>query len=214
MTTNKTDLPLAPGQSKADKNVEALKKLRAMPRGSQVETRIAGIQSMLGAQEIFKTLQSLRWPQGILCPRCHSTQVVKRRPPDDNQDERAFYECMHCKEQGNPSDFDDLTGLPIGDIVSLRQWILCWYLIGFCSIAQVAKVLGTTMSQVMQMAEFAARITEVNPKLAEKLENQFFGKQPPEQKNVAQRKQQVAEDELKTRSRSLGKFKPGPKSSN
>jgi hypothetical protein len=96
-------------------NLAALQKLRSLPRGSQVESRVAAIQHLLTDHEIFKTIQSLRWPRGVICPRCQSHNVVVRTAPASALDKRKHYECLDCRSQGNPSEFDDLTGLPMGD---------------------------------------------------------------------------------------------------
>lgn len=148
-------------QTDSDGNLDALKRLRALPRGTQVDSRIAAIQSLLGEKEIFRTLNMLRWPEGIVCPRCRSSNVIRRNPPIDAADQRHYYECLNCKGRGNISIFDDLTGLPVGTLASLRQSILCWYLIGFCSVMQIAKILGLSMSEVAQLAQIGSDLTDV-----------------------------------------------------
>ena len=149
----KVDLPLIKEEVKAEPipmvetnesdNLKKLQQLKTLPRPrgtplDNVESRVALIQSLLGDGEVFKTLQVLRWPQGVLCPRCHSSNVVRRDPPLNAKDHRHYYICLDCKGTGGISDFDDFTGLPIGSLHALRQWILCWYLIGFCSVNRIA----------------------------------------------------------------------------
>jgi hypothetical protein len=45
----------------------------------------------------------MRWPDGVACPSCSSTSVVKRGR-DDTQPDRQRYECKDCRKP-----FDDLT---------------------------------------------------------------------------------------------------------
>ncbi len=191
-------------------NIKALKKLRELPRGTQVESRIAAIENLLGEPEIFKTLKMLRWPQGVICPRCHSSNTVRREPPPDSTDQRHFYICLNCKGEGSPSDFDDFTGLPIKSIRALRQWMLCWYLIGFCSLNQIAKVLGISAQEVAKIAQLGTELTEL-PEEKEKLTATI----EQEKKTQSQHKEfkaRVEQQEEYTRSESKSPFKPGPKS--
>ena len=186
-------------------NLDALNRLRALPRGTQVDSRIAAIQALLGEKEVFKTLKALRSPQGVVCPRCGSKNVVRRDPPANSNDQRHFYECLNCKGEGDPSDFDDFTGLPIGTLHSLRQTILCWYLLGFCSIGQIAKVLGLSIQEIMQLATIGSEI-------AEKAES-YSKYSMAGEKNEKSASQKTTEyDEDLTRSASKSPFKPGYKS--
>ncbi|MBS0289079.1 MAG: transposase [Proteobacteria bacterium] len=189
-----------------DDNLKALKRLRDLPRGTQVDSRIAAIKNLLGETEIFKTLKMLRWPQGVVCPRCHSTNVVRRDPPSNAIDKRHYYICLNCKGDGSPCDFDDFTGLPIGEIRALRQWVLCWYLIGFCSVAQIAKVLGISVQEVMQIASLGNDLT-VLPE--EKAALQAESRKTQE---AGKHRKQVEEQEDNTRSASKAPLKPGYKS--
>jgi len=195
-----------------DSNVSALKRLRAQPRGTNVEARIAAIKNILGEREVFNTLQQLRWPKGVICPRCHSTNVVRRDPPPNATDGRYYYECLECKGAGDPTGFDDLTGLPINQAFhALQQWILCWYLIGFCSVTQVAQALGLSVAEVMQMAQLGTQLTELPLEKDSSSLTQTARSKAREA--LKEKHQQVEEDELRTRSVTRGKYKPGPKSS-
>jgi transposase-like protein len=42
--------------------------------------------------QCYKTVHELRWPEGIVCPSCQSTQVIKRGF-DDTEPARQRYEC-------------------------------------------------------------------------------------------------------------------------
>jgi len=193
-----------------DDNIKALKHLRSLPRGTQVDSRIAAIHSLLGESEIFKTLKMLRWPQGVICPRCHSSNVVRRDPPEDAVDQRHFYVCLNCKGDGSPSDFDDFTGLPIGEMHALRQWILCWYLIGFCSVAQIAKVLGISIQEVMQIAQLGTELTTLPDESAALQAKQELRDRKLKEGKKA--RMDVEQQEDYTRSASKAPLKPGYKS--
>ncbi|MGD9592597.1 MAG: transposase [Candidatus Berkiella sp.] len=196
--------------SKEDDNIKALKHLRSLPRGTQVDSRIAAIKSLLGDGEIFKTLKMLRWPQGVICPRCHSSNVVRRDPPADAVDQRHFYVCLNCKGDGSPSDFDDFTGLPIGEMRALKQWILCWYLIGFCSVAQIAKVLGISVHEVMQIAQLGNELTQLPQDKATLQARQELEER--KLKDSKKQRERVDQQEDYTRSASKAPLKPGYKS--
>lgn len=193
-----------------DDNLKALKHLRDLPRGSQVDARIAGVQNLLGEMEVFKTLKMIRWPQGVMCPRCHSQNVVRREPPPDAMDKRHYYVCLNCKGDGSPSDFDDFTGLPMGSLHALRQWILCWYLIGFCSVHQIAKVLGISLSSVIQMATLGSEITDIPG--AEASSDKALERKEKKENDQRQSLEQTNLQEDLTRSASKSPFKPGYKS--
>lgn len=190
-----------------DENIKALKRLRELPRGTQVESRIAAIQNLLGEVEIFKTLKMLRWPQGVICPRCKSTNVIRKDPPPDSKDKRHYYVCVNCKEDGQSGVFDDFTGLAIESLHALRQWILCWYLIGFCSVNQIAKVLGISVQQVVQIATHGSELAELP---AESLQAQALSEKA---RDATKRHRETIDDqEERTRSASKSPFKPGYKS--
>ncbi len=194
--------------------LSALKKLRELPRGTNVDSRVAAIQDMLGEQEIFHTIQSLRWPLGVVCPRCYSHNVTVIDSPEDAQDERQYYECLNCKGEGGESIFDDLTDFPVdGDLAELRQWVLCWYMIGFCSIAQISKVLGLSMQEVMVMAEQGSKLNEIPKEAKTRIESTYRQYLQSKQASTQRVKDRIEHDERKSRSKEFGKFKPGPKSS-
>jgi len=198
-------------------NVSALKKLRDMPRGmggASVDSRIAAIKNMLGEKEIFKTLQMLRWPKGTICPKCKSSNIVRRDPPADAPDQRHYYVCLTCKGEGRASDFDDFTGLPVGSLHGLRQWMFCWYLIGFCSISQISKVLGLSVAEISQIVGMGSQITELPEGTALKDKMESRERQQKEKKKAffSTRKEGVERQENETRSESKNIYKPGPKS--
>lgn len=202
-----------------NENINKLNALRSLPRGTQVDSRIAAIKELLGETEVFKTIQNLRWPEGIVCPRCHSQNIVRKDPPSTSSDQRGYYECLQCQGRGDSGEFDDLTGLPIQEAEShllnhISNWILCWYLLAFCSLSKIAEVLGMSLMQVMEMAELGSHISEIPKEKKISLEFGFFSKTHKDKTRLEKEKKQsdVLQDELHTRSESKSPFKPGPKS--
>lgn len=196
-----------------DNEIKALKKLRALPRGSNVETRIAAIKDLLGDKEAFSTLRYLRWPKGIHCPFCKGTNIVHFIPdpsPQEDQNLKRHYKCLDCEKRGEGGIFDDFTGLPISSIRTLKQWMLCWYLLGFCSIIQIAQILGLSIDQVRKIAEMAGRLHETKEQNLDADFNLTFKKK--QQSTLSQFRKTTEYQEDLTKSASKGIFKPGPKS--
>src|SRR6516162_2039148 len=61
------------------------------------------ITNLIDDVQCYQTVRELRWPDGIACPSCQSTQVIKRGF-DDTAPARQRYECHGCDTR-----FDDLT---------------------------------------------------------------------------------------------------------
>src|SRR5262249_15262393 len=61
------------------------------------------IKHLLDDVQCYQTLRELRWPEGIACPTCASTQVIKPGF-DDPEPARQRDECHACHTR-----FDDLT---------------------------------------------------------------------------------------------------------
>ena len=92
-------------------------------------------------------MRELRWPDGVECPSCQSTQVIKRGF-DDTEPARQRYECTDCHNR-----FDDLTDtIFAGHHQALKVWILCLYFMGLnLSNEQIANELDVERSDVQQM---------------------------------------------------------------
>jgi transposase-like protein len=106
------------------------------------------IKKLIDEVQCYQTVRELRWPDGVECPSCQSTQVIKRGF-DDTAPARQRSEGTDCHKR-----FDDLTG-PIfaGHHQSLKVWILCLYFMGLnLSNDQIAKELDGERSDVQQMA--------------------------------------------------------------
>ena len=106
------------------------------------------IQNLIDEGKCFETVRQMRWPDGVICPRCSSPQVTKQGS-DETQPARQKYECSACRRR-----FDDLTGtIFAGHHRPLRTWILCLYLMGLnLSKEQIAQELDLKGDDVQKMA--------------------------------------------------------------
>jgi transposase-like protein len=107
------------------------------------------LQNLIDDAKCYETVRALRWPEGVRCPHCASTQVTKQGR-DATQPARQKYHCTACKRY-----FDDLTGTVFaGHHQPLRVWILCLYFMGLnLSHRQIAQELGLNPGDVQQMTE-------------------------------------------------------------
>ena len=105
------------------------------------------IQSLIDDAKCFETVRRLRWPDGVQCPTCDSSKIIKQGR-DDTQPERQRYLCKSCEQR-----FDDLTDtIFAGHHQPLRVWILCLYFMGLnLSNHQVAQELDLNKDDVHQM---------------------------------------------------------------
>ena len=96
----------------------------------------------------YDMVRQLRWPDGVRCPHCDSSQVVKQGR-DDTQPERQRYLCHGCRIR-----FDDLTGtIFAGRHQPLRVWVLCLYFMGLnLSNEQIAQELGVDPDDAQVMS--------------------------------------------------------------
>lgn len=115
--------------------------------------RIAGL---IDDAKCFETVRSMRWPNGVRCTRCGSTEVIKHGH-DETQPHRQRYRCKTCK-----ACFDDLSGTVFeGHHQPLRMWILCLYFMGLnLSNRQIAAELGLNTDDVQQMTRTLRRGVE------------------------------------------------------
>ena len=105
------------------------------------------IKNPIDEVQCYRTVRELRWPDGIRCPSCESTQVIKRGF-DDTEPARQRYECTDCHKR-----FDDLTDtIFAGHHQPLKVWILCLYFMGLnLSNEQIAQELSVNGNDVYQM---------------------------------------------------------------
>jgi transposase-like protein len=108
---------------------------------------ILNIKALVSNASCYEKIRELRWPNGVCCSQCGSTDVIKRGK-DDTQKERQRYACKACS-----SRFDDLTGTILeGHHQPLKTWILCLYFMGLnLSNQQIAKELDLNKDDVQSM---------------------------------------------------------------
>ncbi len=106
------------------------------------------LQSLIDDAKCFATVRQLRWPEGVKCPACGSTEV-DNRGFHSNQPARQRYECHACAQQ-----FDDLTDTIFADHHQpLHTWVLCLYFMGLnLSNEQIAAELDLTPADAHVMA--------------------------------------------------------------
>jgi transposase-like protein len=107
------------------------------------------IDNLIDDAKCFDTVRNIRWPDGVCCPSCGSTEVI-RYGHDQTQPARQRYHCKGCG-----SYFDDLTGTIFeGHHQPLRIWILCLYLMGLnLSNLQIAAELDLNKDDVQNMTK-------------------------------------------------------------
>ena len=118
------------------------------------------IKHLVDDVQCYQTVRELRWPDGVACPACASTQVIKRGC-DDTAPARQRYECHNCDQR-----FDDLTDtIFAGHHQPLKVWILCLYFMGLnVSNEQVAHELSLDESDVYHMtAQLREGIVKKSP---------------------------------------------------
>jgi len=108
---------------------------------------IVNIQALIDDAKCYETVRSLRWPDGVRCPACDSTEVI-RKGCDERHAARRRYQCRACHQR-----FDDLTGtIFAGHHQPLRVWVLCLYLMGLnLSNEQIAHELDLNPDDVQKM---------------------------------------------------------------
>ena len=107
------------------------------------------LSALLDDAKCFALVRQHRWPDGVRCPTCASSAVI-RDGCGDTQRSRQRYRCKVCMGR-----FDDLTGTVLaGHHQPLRVWVLCLYLMGLnLSSRQIAAELGLNASDVQAMTE-------------------------------------------------------------
>jgi transposase-like protein len=108
---------------------------------------MVNIKNLIDDAKCFETVQQLRWPNGVTCPRCTSQHVTKNGT-DETQPHRQRYRCQNCHR-----GFDDLTEtIFAGHHQPLSTWILCLYFLGLnLSNQQIASELDLCVSDVQEM---------------------------------------------------------------
>jgi len=106
------------------------------------------IERLIDDAKCYEMVRELRWPEGVCCPRCDDSHVVKNGH-DTTEPCRQRYLCSDCGRS-----FDDLTETVFaGHHQPLRVWMLCSYFLGLnLSNQQIAAELNMSVTQAHQMA--------------------------------------------------------------
>ena len=110
---------------------------------------LVNLSGLLDDEKCFALVRQHRWPDGVRCPGCESSVVI-RDGHDDTQPHRQRFRCKACAGR-----FDDLTGTVLaGHHQPLRVWVLCLYFMGLnLSNRQIAAELDLCASDVQAMTE-------------------------------------------------------------
>jgi len=110
---------------------------------------LINLKTLIDDGKCFETLRRLRWPQGVDCYDCQSSEIVKRGF-DETQPLRQRYQCKACNKR-----FDDLSdNIFAGHHQPLQTWILCLYLLGLnLSNHQIASGIVTKKPVVTLQGE-------------------------------------------------------------
>lgn len=108
---------------------------------------LINLTALLDDAKCYDLVRKTRWPQGLRCPKCASTDAV-RNGHDETQPARQRYLCHGCKAR-----FDDLSDTVLaGHHQPLKTWILCLYLMGLnLSNRQIAQELNLHESDAQEM---------------------------------------------------------------
>src|SRR5215471_11361487 len=83
------------------------------------------ITNLIDDVQCYQTVRALRWPDGIACPSCQSTHVIKRGRAD-TEPARQRSVCHNGDHR-----FDDLSDTIFASHHSpLQVWVLCLYFMG------------------------------------------------------------------------------------
>jgi transposase-like protein len=110
---------------------------------------LVNLSGLMDDAKCFALVRQHRWPDGVRCPACASSAVI-RDGCDDTQPSRQRYRCKACSGR-----FDDLTDTVLaGHHQPLRVWVLCLYFMGLnLSNRQIAAELGLNASDLQAMTE-------------------------------------------------------------
>jgi len=110
----------------------------------------------------YETVRQMRWKEGVCCPKCSSSTVIKRGK-DEAETHRQRYQCKDCS-----AHFDDLTDtIFAGHDQPLRVWMLCLYLMGLnLSNRQIAQELDLDEDSIYDMtAQLRQGIVDGKPEI-------------------------------------------------
>jgi transposase-like protein len=108
-------------------------------------------------EEARELLESLRWPNGVVCPRCESKDVVAVTANKDKEIRKGLYRCKECRRNKRSNQFTVTVGSIFEDShIDLDIWLqaitlLCSSKKGM-SAHQLHRQLGITYKTAWFMA--------------------------------------------------------------
>jgi transposase-like protein len=99
---------------------------------------IIQLHKLLDVAQCYDLLRAIRWPTGVICPNCSTTEIIKNGK-DPHQIHCQHYKCKACQRY-----FDDVTDTVFsGSHQGIHQWITVLYLMNLnVSMAQIADELA------------------------------------------------------------------------
>jgi transposase-like protein len=107
--------------------------------------------------EARELLEKLRWPNGVICPRCESKDVIAVAPNEAKKVRKGLYRCKECRRQKRNNQFTVTVGSIFEDShIKLQVWLeaiilLCSSKKGM-SAHQLHRQLGITYKSAWFMA--------------------------------------------------------------
>ncbi len=97
-------------------------------------------------EECIETLREMRWPDGVICPRCGSDNVVK----DGVRGRYQMYWCKACN-----FGFNDRSGTIFQDTkVPLRKWFMMAFMMQFkVSVLEISNAINVSYRHAYYMAK-------------------------------------------------------------
>ena len=120
------------------------------------------IQNLIDDESCYKEFRQLRWPNGVCCPGCQSTDIINRGK-HNKLSYRQRYQCKGCQKR-----FDDLTDTVFeGHHQPLKVWIIFLYFMGLnLSNSQIAKELGLNKDDAHRIARILrSKVVEKKPEV-------------------------------------------------
>ena len=140
-----------------DTNFSLLIKLRDKPLiGDPWQQRLHQVDALLDQPTLNRTIEKLRWPKGIRCPRCHSVRIrlLLHKEKAIPSNELPQYLCETCDRHGFQAIFSAISDLPETWLYYLRQLLLCWFLQRVCSISQLSTKFGLSILLLKQFMQW------------------------------------------------------------
>lgn len=105
------------------------------------------LHKILNVSLCWDIVRDIRWRDGVCCPSCQSTKVVKNGK-DKSQPDKQHYQCNSCSKY-----FDDLTGTIFsGSQHPIHHWITVLYMMNLnCSNRQIGKELDIPDATIQEM---------------------------------------------------------------